>query len=121
MKKVSLAFVLSSIFCSISWFCTAQQACFIQNTTNLNVYVGARGICAADFNRDGNLDLAVAAQGSVCNFALLTGDSTGHMTPTNVHAGAGTQHIITGDFNHDSLPDIITFNNFNSPGFITVF
>jgi hypothetical protein len=117
MKKVSLAFV----FCSISWFCAAQQACFVSTNYSLIGGAGARGICAADFNRDGHLDLAVAAYGYTYNFMLLTGDSTGHMTSSYIHPGAGSQQIITGDFNHDSLPDVITFNNMISPGFITVF
>ena len=64
--------------------------------------------------------MAVAAQGATCNFVLLLGDSAGHMTPVNIHPGAGSDKIIAGDFNHDSLPDVITLNTYN-PGFISVF
>lgn len=71
---------------------------------------GASKIAVGDFNRDGNLDLAVAiygqgiAQGEV---QVLTGDGAGHFTGiTTYNVASEPNSIAVGDFNGDGAFDI---------------
>jgi hypothetical protein len=72
---------------------------------------GARGIAAADFNRDGRMDFATANEGP-SGVAILTNRAA---------SGGGFQHmflalpggpfdIAAGDFNKDSFPDLAVAN-----------
>jgi len=67
-------------------------------------------IAVADFNGDGNPDLAVATYGTV---AVLLGDGTGAFAPASgspYSTGNGSQSVAVADFNGDGNLDIATGN-----------
>jgi FG-GAP-like repeat len=63
---------------------------------------------AADFNRDGKLDLAVVpGRGASGGLNILLGNGDGTFRPGTYIDLPGTQHFLTlADFNGDHLPDI---------------
>ena len=65
----------------------------------LDISGGSGGIAVGDFNRDGNLDLAMA-DGSVY---LGTGDGALRFIASATLGGVA---VVTGDFNHDGKPDL---------------
>lgn len=68
-------------------------------------------LTSADFNTDGNLDLAVSNPGSN-NISVLLGTGTGSFTPaTNYTVGTGPSGITQGDFDNDGNLDIAIANN----------
>jgi hypothetical protein len=62
----------------------------------------------ADFNRDGNLDIAVAITGGVADIALLYGNGDGtFQDPVVVAQPSGEVNgLAIGDFNKDGAPDL---------------
>jgi uncharacterized repeat protein (TIGR01451 family) len=70
-------------------------------------------VTVADFNSDGNADLAVANAGSASNnVAILLGTGTGSFgAATNFAAGQGPISIAVGDFNGDGKFDLVVVNN----------
>jgi hypothetical protein len=68
-----------------------------------------RRMVAEDFNKDGNLDLAIAG-GEAESVVILLGDGRGGFdsNPDRIFsAGPLTAHLATGDFNGDGNPDIV--------------
>ena len=73
-----------------------------------NTNSGTSFITAADFNGDGNLDVA-ALSGQLANHhvALMLGDGTCNLQPpVNFPLQSAPASIASGDFNNDGLPDI---------------
>ncbi|HET6261789.1 MAG TPA: S-layer homology domain-containing protein, partial [Chloroflexia bacterium] len=67
-------------------------------------------IGVADFNLDGNRDLAVANVPN--NVAVLLGNGSGGFGPiNNFAAGSGPKAVAVGDFNRDNKPDLAVTNN----------
>jgi hypothetical protein len=74
----------------------------------------ALSVAIADFNKDGNLDLAVAnqCQDSSCQngtVSVLLGNGNGTFRPAQSYASAGyyTNSVAVGDFNGDGNPDLV--------------
>jgi hypothetical protein len=70
---------------------------------------GASSVVAADFNRDGYPDLAVATFNGTVSIFLGNGDTT--FTPAQSYAagnpaGLGSSWVAVGDFNGDGYPDL---------------
>jgi hypothetical protein len=72
----------------------------------------ARVLVAADFNGDGNLDLAVANRDSSVNVFLGNGDGT-FQAPLTYGTGLSPHALATADFNGDGIPDLL-WPNFNT-------
>ncbi|MGA8761470.1 MAG: FG-GAP-like repeat-containing protein [Candidatus Sulfotelmatobacter sp.] len=72
------------------------------------VGVGAVSLVAADFNHDGNLDLAVASQSSYIGILLGNGDGTFQTATQRPPVPTFEQFVTVGDFNGDGKPDLVT-------------
>ena len=68
-----------------------------------------RTVAVADFNKDGNLDLAVTNYGDG-TIAILMGNGNGTFGPATTFdaGGSNPQGIAVADFNGDGFPDIAT-------------
>ena len=78
---------------------SAQSAAFIGKSFQ----PPGNGVAAADFNRDGKLDLAVASGG----VSILLGNGDGTFQPAvSYPAGNSVTSIAVGDFNNDGKPDV---------------
>ena len=75
--------------------------------------IGVGAICsiaAADFNGDGNVDLAVANQFGP-GVSILLGNGLGAFSAaTNFAAGVGPDDVVTGDFRGDGSTDLAVAN-----------
>lgn len=69
------------------------------------------GLAVADFNNDGNLDLAVAIEYNPGRVFVLSGEGTGGFSvAAMLEAGVNTTAVAVGDFNGDSKPDLAAVN-----------
>jgi hypothetical protein len=77
----------------------------------------------ADFNGDGNIDLAAANFTSLSLVTFAIGDGTGHFSSLFTITVPGSQpypiDLASADFNVDGRADLVTANNIN--GSATVF
>jgi hypothetical protein len=73
-----------------------------------SVYTGA-SLAAADFNRDGVLDLAVVAETAVW-LMLSPGDGQLRDPDYSFALGSSPRGIATGDFDGDGYPDVVVAN-----------
>jgi hypothetical protein len=64
-------------------------------------------VVAADFNHDGNLDLAVASQSSYIGILLGNGDGTFQPATQSPPVPTFEQFVTVGDFNSDGKPDLL--------------
>ena len=72
--------------------------------------LGARGIAAADFNRDGWIDLVTAHHDPDGVAVLLNRGASGGYTQSFIALPGGPFDVVTGDLNKDGLPDIAVAN-----------
>lgn len=71
--------------------------------------LGALQMVAADFNRDGNLDLAVTTgESSPVQILLGNGNGTFNVLTTTVNGFSGG--VVAADLNHDGIPDLFAGN-----------
>ena len=84
---------------------------------NDNNTVTSNAIAAADFNRDGNLDLVetcASVDEQPCNLLLIqsgNGDGTFTQSCETPLPFAGSQSMVVGDFNGDGQPDVAVTNS----------
>ncbi|HXD92980.1 MAG TPA: FG-GAP-like repeat-containing protein [Bacteroidia bacterium] len=74
---------------------------------------GTSPVCVitADFNEDGNLDLATANANPANNISILLGDGAGSFgVATNFAVGTGPYSITSADFNIDGHIDLVVAN-----------
>jgi len=81
---------------------------------------GAAAVAAGDFNRDGNLDLAVAnsGAGTVSIFPGIGDGTFGAATPT-LTVGPAPMAVLTGDWNADGNSDLAVVNS--GDGTVSIF
>ncbi|MBI4468565.1 MAG: VCBS repeat-containing protein [Acidobacteria bacterium] len=74
--------------------------------------IGGTGPAAADFNRDGKLDLVHSTGGQTNTVSVLLGDGRGGFGERTTFPvlGDGAGRVEVGDFNRDGKPDIVTPN-----------
>ena len=72
--------------------------------------VGARAVAAADFNRDGWLDIAHANLDGNGVTVLLNRGGSSFARAVDVPVGAGPFDLTTADFNRDGIPDLAVAN-----------
>ncbi|MEG4082530.1 DUF4347 domain-containing protein [Microcoleus sp. POL10_C6] len=84
--------------------------------TNFPITYSLRKVATADFNKDGNLDLAFATTGENRNVSIALGDGTGQFgAATNLNtsppSALTTWSVAVGDFNKDGNSDLVTANS----------
>ena len=83
--------------------------------TNLTVGDSPQGVATADFNQDGDLDLAVSNQtvgtGTSQTVSILTGTGAGAGFALSSTLAGGARAVATGDFNKDGDPDLAVGGN----------
>ncbi len=77
---------------------------------------GPTGMVAADFNKDGHLDLAVAnssrSRGPQRPLRLCSGKGDGTFTVgATLQAGTGPSAVVASDFNCDGMLDLVVTNS----------
>ena len=91
------------------------DATFTSNTIFLSQ--PANAIAAADFNKDGKLDLVLVGKtaAGANNFLTMFGDGTGHFSSTKSSpaTSAVATLILAADLNNDGYPDIALANSAN--------
>jgi hypothetical protein len=76
-------------------------------------------IATGDFNRDGNLDLAVATFNQSFGVAIYVGNRNGTFGPPSYFPTEGvTRAIAVGDINRDGDLDVVVANNFGLVSFL---
>ena len=79
--------------------------------TSFNADENPTQVITADFNGDGDLDLAIANYGSnIIRVALGKGDGTFNLVPDLV-VGSNPTSLVSGDFNGDGIPDLAVTNS----------
>jgi len=73
--------------------------------------LGPKNVALADFDGDGNIDLAVA-NSLTSTVGILFGDGTGNfIKPYNIEVSQAPMWVLAGDYNRDGKADFISSNN----------
>src|ERR1700752_4905732 len=112
MLRLRKALVVSGVLvaCMLSFAATA----FAQFETRGSYAVGSpspRSVAVGDFNRDGNLDIAVG--GTSLSVLMGNGDGT-FQKPVQYPVGVNPESVATADFNGDGNLDLVAAN-FDGP------
>lgn len=110
-KSIVQVFGVALIACGTS----QGQGVSFNSPKDYSVGRGPTALVVADFDADGNLDVAVtdASSGSV---AVLLGNGKGNFKPAlNFAAGVSPTAIAVADFNHDGKPDLVIADAYNEP------
>ena len=84
------------------------------SNTDTPTAVTTNAVAIGDYNKDGNMDLAIAAAGISNGINLRLGNGTGNFpTGTFIAAERGSPAIVSADFNGDSNLDLAICNNVN--------
>src|SRR5436305_316410 len=84
------------------------------------VSTAQRDFAVGDFNRDGNVDAAIAG-GATGDISFLTGDGHGGFgAPVPVTSGSSYLAVASGDFNNDGKLDLVGVDR-SSPDSVRVF
>ncbi|MEM6533183.1 MAG: FG-GAP-like repeat-containing protein [Myxococcota bacterium] len=104
-------------FCAItnsqvSLFASSAPGVFDQQ--DQIVRLNLTSVSAGDYNQDGNLDCAVTAAGTN-SVVVLYGDGRGSFVgQTTVGSGHHPSALVSGDFDGNTLPDLITTNEWSN-------
>ena len=99
------AFVVPATAAALS----AQTLTFTRQ--DLASFAGARGIAAADFDRNGWADLAHANTGrNTVTILLNQGPAQSFVRAHDIPVGPGPFDLCAGDFNRDGIPDLAVAN-----------
>src|SRR5215831_16859819 len=83
--------------------------------TDFDTGTSPLSVAVDDFNRDGNLDLAVANFESDNTVSILLGTGTGSfVAKTDFGTGRGPYSVVVGDFNGDGKIDLAVANYYGS-------
>src|SRR5690349_9924666 len=97
-------------FVSLAAFSATHRAIDFQAHVDYATGSGPIGVVVADFNRDGNADLATSNEfGNTVTVLLGNGDGT-MQTGTDYAAGRSPSSIVEGDFNGDGKADLAVSN-----------
>jgi hypothetical protein len=103
MKQTLLLFIVTVFALNIN-----AQLCFSPKVAYA-VGIYPSSLCTADFNADGQTDLAVANRTGTVSILLGTGAGT-FDTAAFFHVGYLPYSVCTADFNNDSIADVATGN-----------
>ncbi|MBI4931802.1 MAG: VCBS repeat-containing protein [Bacteroidetes bacterium] len=79
-------------------------------SSNSPVSTGPNSVASADFNLDGNADIATASNSG--NLSILLGNGAGGFSAyTSYSMGTNCVSLAIADFNGDGIPDVATVNN----------
>ena len=96
--------------------CTVPS--FLPTTVALNT---PRALVSDDFNKDGNQDLAVTESSGLDRVAILLGNGSGGFSaPTRFTMGRDSLFLASGDLNGDGNSDLVTANESNASGEISI-
>ncbi|MFN7997345.1 MAG: choice-of-anchor D domain-containing protein [Bryobacteraceae bacterium] len=95
-----------------AWFpVTTASASLEFSHTDLPAGGGPQGVATADFNGDGNLDIAVAnSAANTVSVLLGNGDGT-FSANVDYLTGSGPVAVAAGDLNGDGKPDLVSVNH----------